>query len=184
MNTAVWIVIAIVVIAIVGFVVLRRRGAAGGDAASPEPETAPARPSAPVEAPQADDRPEPGRPDPGEEQAATPDRAAEPARAADPALSSLDSGLVGRTAASGAGGAGSAEATGTVRAEPGAGAPAGSMPPGLDGSPPDPDYTIKANDGSRRYHDPSSPFYVRTRADLWFRDGEDAAAAGYRYWKG
>jgi hypothetical protein len=57
-----------------------------------------------------------------------------------------------------------------------------SVPPGPDGSPPPEDYTVKGNEGSRRFHTPDSPFYIRTRADVWFRTTEDAERAGFTPW--
>ena len=52
-----------------------------------------------------------------------------------------------------------------------------------DGSAPGPEYTIKGNSGSMLFHLPSSPYYNRTKAGMWFRTPEDARAAGYREWK-
>lgn len=43
----------------------------------------------------------------------------------------------------------------------------------------DPEYRIKANSGSRRFYRPESPYYVRTRADVWFRTADDAQRAGF-----
>ncbi|MGI8797771.1 MAG: hypothetical protein ACR2GE_00500 [Pseudonocardia sp.] len=57
-----------------------------------------------------------------------------------------------------------------------------SAPPGPNGSPPSEEYTIKGNEGSRRFHTPDSPFYIRTRADVWFRTTEDAERAGFTPW--
>jgi hypothetical protein len=57
-----------------------------------------------------------------------------------------------------------------------------SVPPGPGGSPPSEDYTIKGNEGSGRFHPPDSPFYIRTRADVWFRTTEDAERAGFTPW--
>jgi hypothetical protein len=61
---------------------------------------------------------------------------------------------------------------------------AGSALPAADGSSPADGFTIKANEGSHRYHTTDSPFYVRTRADLWFSSAADAEAAGYTAWNG
>ncbi|HXV93799.1 MAG TPA: hypothetical protein VD813_10905 [Pseudonocardia sp.] len=58
----------------------------------------------------------------------------------------------------------------------------GSVLPNPDGSVPTEGYPVKANAGSRRYHLPESPYYDRTRADLWFRSPEEAEAAGFTAW--
>lgn len=55
----------------------------------------------------------------------------------------------------------------------------GSAAPLADGSAPGPEFTIKGNTGSRLFHPPSSPYYRRTRAEVWFRTAEDALAAGF-----
>lgn len=61
----------------------------------------------------------------------------------------------------------------------------GSVMPAADGSSPsEGEYAVKANSGSKRYHSPESPFYVRTRADLWFRTEADAERAGFGPWNG
>jgi hypothetical protein len=51
-----------------------------------------------------------------------------------------------------------------------------------DGSAPDPEYTIKASTGSLLFHPPASPYYRRTKAELWFRSAADARAAGFTEW--
>lgn len=55
----------------------------------------------------------------------------------------------------------------------------GSATPLPDGSAPGPEYTIKGNASSRLFHPPSSPYYGRTRAEVWFRTDDDAVAAGF-----
>lgn len=55
----------------------------------------------------------------------------------------------------------------------------GSAEPQPDGSAPGPGYTIKGNAGSMLFHPPSSPYYARTKAEVWFRTAEDAIAAGF-----
>ncbi|WP_300014493.1 hypothetical protein [Pseudonocardia sp.] len=55
----------------------------------------------------------------------------------------------------------------------------GSALPLPDGSAPGPDFTIKGNAGSMLFHPPSSPYYARTKAEVWFRTAEDAVAAGF-----
>jgi small subunit ribosomal protein S16 len=49
-----------------------------------------------------------------------------------------------------------------------------------DGSAPGPEYTIKGNAGSMLYHPPSSPFFGRTKAEVWFTTAEAAEAAGFQ----
>jgi large subunit ribosomal protein L22 len=48
-----------------------------------------------------------------------------------------------------------------------------------DGSSPSDDYGIKAKAGSKIYHPPESPFYSRTKADVWFTTSETAEEAGF-----
>ncbi|MCX6466267.1 MAG: hypothetical protein NTW05_22155, partial [Pseudonocardiales bacterium] len=55
----------------------------------------------------------------------------------------------------------------------------GSAAPGPDGEAPGPEYTIKGNAGSMLFHPPSSPYYRRTKAEVWFRTAEEAEAAGF-----
>ncbi len=55
----------------------------------------------------------------------------------------------------------------------------GSAAAGPDGAAPGPEFTIKGKTGSRLFHPPSSPYYGRTRAEVWFRSAEDAQAAGF-----
>lgn len=55
-----------------------------------------------------------------------------------------------------------------------------SVMPTADGSSPSPAHQVKAHLGSKRYFTPDSPFWVRTRADLWFRTASDAEQAGFR----
>ncbi len=40
-------------------------------------------------------------------------------------------------------------------------------------------WTIKGNADSMQFHTPDSPWYRRTRAEVWFRDEESALAAGF-----
>jgi hypothetical protein len=58
----------------------------------------------------------------------------------------------------------------------------GSALPLADGSAPSTEYVIKANAATRRSHGPDSPYYARTRAQVWFRGVEDAESAGFRHW--
>jgi hypothetical protein len=66
--------------------------------------------------------------------------------------------------------------TATVELPPGA---AAALP---DGSPPGPEYTIKAKAGSALFHSAGSPYFARTRAEFWFRTAADAEAAGFTAW--
>ncbi len=76
--------------------------------------------------------------------------------------------------------------------DPGSGSPNGvgvvpgsypaSAQPLPDGAMPSPEYTIKGKEGSMLCHGPSSPYYQRTKADVWFRNEQDAVAAGFRAW--
>ena len=60
--------------------------------------------------------------------------------------------------------------------------PPGAVAAGPDGSAPDPEYTIKASTGSLLFHSPSSPYFRRTKAEIWFRSAADARAAGFTEW--
>jgi hypothetical protein len=95
---------------------------------------------------------------------------------ADSALAALDSGLIGHVTSFGA----AAAAVSAVVTRPGP--HAGSALPTAGGSAPSDEYSIKANEGSRKYHAPDSPYYVRTRGDLWFRTAADAEKAGFMAW--
>ena len=55
----------------------------------------------------------------------------------------------------------------------------GSAPALDDGSSPDPDYVVKGKTATRVFYAPGSPYYSRTRADVWFRTADDASAAGF-----
>ena len=60
--------------------------------------------------------------------------------------------------------------------------PPGAAAAGPDGSAPDPEYTIKATTGSLLFHPPTSPYFRRTKAEIWFRSAADARAAGFTEW--
>jgi hypothetical protein len=92
------------------------------------------------------------------------------------ALAGLDSGLVGPATSLSA----AAAAVSAASARPGP--YPGSLLPAADGSSPSPDHQVKANEGSRRFHTPDSPYYLRTRGDAWFRTAEEARAAGFTAW--
>jgi len=55
---------------------------------------------------------------------------------------------------------------------------ADSAAPLEDGSAPD-GFEIKGNKTSKKFHAPSSPWYDRTNAEVWFRTSEAAEAAGF-----
>jgi len=55
----------------------------------------------------------------------------------------------------------------------------GSAHPLDDGAAPSEEFTIKGNADSMLYHLPSSPFYGRTVAEVWFTTAEAAEAAGF-----
>jgi small subunit ribosomal protein S2 len=53
-----------------------------------------------------------------------------------------------------------------------------SAAPLEDGSAPE-GFEIKGNKNSMKFHAPSSPWYARTNAEVWFRSAEAAEAAGF-----
>ena len=59
---------------------------------------------------------------------------------------------------------------------------AGALP-GPGGAAPGPEFTIKGNADSMLFHTPESPYYERTRAEVWFRTPDEAAAAGFTEWR-
>src|SRR5699024_1530528 len=54
----------------------------------------------------------------------------------------------------------------------------GSVVPLAEGSAPE-GYTIKGNGGSMKYHTEASPWFGRTKAEVWFATEEAAKAAGF-----
>ncbi len=58
----------------------------------------------------------------------------------------------------------------------------GSALPLPDGSAPSVEYTIKGNGKSMLFHTPTSPYFGRTKAGVWFRTAEDARRAGFTEW--
>ncbi|MGI9000326.1 MAG: hypothetical protein ACR2GH_01530 [Pseudonocardia sp.] len=95
------------------------------------------------------------------------DVAVPPAPAADPTPSEPAASLTPTTSAA------------NGRERPYGAGSARSLP---DGSPPGPDYTIKGNEDSMLFHPPTSPYYKRTKAEVWFRTAADARAAGFIEW--
>ncbi len=57
----------------------------------------------------------------------------------------------------------------------------GSVKAGEDGSGPE-GWTVKGNADSMLYHSEESPYYDRTKAEVWFETEEAAAAAGFQRW--
>jgi len=57
--------------------------------------------------------------------------------------------------------------------------PAGAVAANEDGSSPDPDYTVKGNGDSGKYHESDGQWYDQTHAEFWFKSAEDAEAAGF-----
>jgi hypothetical protein len=55
----------------------------------------------------------------------------------------------------------------------------GSARARADGSSPDAGYAVKGKTATRVFYAPGSPYYSRTRADVWFRTDDDARAAGF-----
>ena len=58
---------------------------------------------------------------------------------------------------------------------------AGSAGAGPEGSGPE-GWEVKGNANSMLYHTPESPYYSRTKAEVWFQDEATAAAAGFERW--
>lgn len=54
--------------------------------------------------------------------------------------------------------------------------------PKPDGAPPSGEFTVKGNADSMLFHTTDSPYFTRTRAEVWFRDAADAEAAGFTAW--
>jgi hypothetical protein len=59
---------------------------------------------------------------------------------------------------------------------------ANSAKPLADGSAPSAEFTIKGNAGSMLFHTKESPYYGRTKAEVWFKSPADAEAAGFTGW--
>jgi hypothetical protein len=51
-----------------------------------------------------------------------------------------------------------------------------------DGSAPGPEYTIKGNADSMLFHTDDSPYFARTKAEVWFRTTDEARSAGFTEW--
>ena len=58
----------------------------------------------------------------------------------------------------------------------------GSGKPAADGSAPSSDFTVKAKESSKLFHTEKSPYFCRTKADVWFKTEADAESAGFQAW--
>ena len=58
----------------------------------------------------------------------------------------------------------------------------GSALPSADGSSPADEFRIKGNADSMLFHTTASPYYTRTKAEVWFRTAEEAEQAGFTGW--
>jgi len=65
--------------------------------------------------------------------------------------------------------------------EPEPAGPPPSAEPTADGSAP-PGYPVKGNRTSMLFHTVESPFFARTRGDIWFDSEESARAEGFLRW--
>jgi len=72
-----------------------------------------------------------------------------------------------------------AVATVTASALPDAPFGPGSVRANDDGTSPEAEYVVKGKTATRVFYAPGSPYYSRTRADVWFRTADDAGAAGF-----
>ena len=57
-----------------------------------------------------------------------------------------------------------------------------SAKPASDGSAPSTDFTVKAKVSSKLFHTEKSPYFSRTKADVWFKTEADAESAGFQAW--
>ncbi|WP_226362141.1 hypothetical protein [Pseudonocardia sp. ICBG1142] len=171
-------------------------GEPGGSAGAPDGATAPAVPlprpesnPAPQDAAAEDDDEPSGRhalrddvepaplpePAPASDDGGPPAPLPIPSRTRQPAggsaLAALDSLIIGPSAAS-------EPLPPGVRPGP---YPDSVLAPADGGDPPE-THRVKVHSGSRRFHPPESPYYVRTRADLYFTAEGAARAAGFIAW--
>ena len=58
----------------------------------------------------------------------------------------------------------------------------GSGKPASDGSAPSADFTVKGKESSKLFHTEKSPYFTRTKADVWFKSEADAEGAGFQPW--
>ena len=58
----------------------------------------------------------------------------------------------------------------------------GSAKPLPDGSAPGEEFTVKGKRSSKLFHTTASPYFGRTKADVWFKTPADAESAGFSAW--
>ena len=58
----------------------------------------------------------------------------------------------------------------------------GSAKPLADGAAPAEDFTVKGKRSSKLFHTAESPYFGRTKADVWFKTPADAESAGFAAW--
>lgn len=58
----------------------------------------------------------------------------------------------------------------------------GSAKPLADGAAPGAEYTVKGKRSSKLFHTAESPYFGRTKADVWFKTPADAENAGFAAW--
>jgi len=58
----------------------------------------------------------------------------------------------------------------------------GSAKPLPDGSAPGEEFTVKGKRSSKLFHTAESPYFGRTKADVWFKTPADAESAGFSAW--
>lgn len=58
----------------------------------------------------------------------------------------------------------------------------GSAKPLADGAAPGDEYTVKGKRSSKLFHTAESPYFGRTKADVWFKTPADAENAGFAAW--
>jgi hypothetical protein len=145
----------------------------GSADAEPEPVVAADEPAAaaePTPAAQADEAGEAETVAVSEEAAAEVVAEAEAAakatpKPADPALSTLDEGAI----------------TAELQAAGGPYGP-GSAKPAADGAAPSAEFAVKGKESSKLFHTEKSPYFGRTKADVWFKTEADAEGAGFQAW--
>lgn len=58
----------------------------------------------------------------------------------------------------------------------------GSSKPAAGGAAPSEDFTVKGKESSKLFHTEKSPYFSRTKADVWFKSEADAESAGFQAW--
>lgn len=118
---------------------------------------------------------------------------------ADPALSTLDHGKQAAELQAASTDAKPAPAEAAKAAENGASEPAPAPPaadvvptdapygpnsakPAANGDAPSDDFAVKAKVSSKLFHTAKSPYFSRTKADVWFKSEADAEGAGFQAW--